>query len=72
MFQRIAKFIMTDFCEMNFMKSIAILLKVDEMYTILKSASHCLLVERLQVELDDQSFCWSLSLNVHTFTTSLL
>ena len=45
-FQRIAKFIMADFYEMDFMKGIVILVKVDEMYNTLKSASHCLLVER--------------------------
>ena len=45
-FQRIAKFIMVDFYEMDFMIGIVILVKVDEMYNILKSASHCLLVER--------------------------
>ena len=45
-FQRIAKFIMADFYEMDFMKGIVILVKVDEMYNILKSASHCLLLER--------------------------
>ena len=31
---------------MDFMKAIVILMKVDEMYNILKSASNCLLVER--------------------------
>ena len=45
-FQRIAKFIMADFFEMGFMKGIVILVKVDETYNILKSASHCLLDER--------------------------
>ena len=45
-FQRIAKSIMADFYEIDFMKGTVILLKVDEMYSILKSASHCLLVER--------------------------
>ena len=45
-FQRTEKFIMTDFYEMNFMKGIAILVKVDDMYNILKSLSHCLLVKR--------------------------
>ena len=45
-FQRIAKFIMVDFYEMDFMKGIVILVKVDEMYNILKSASECLLVKR--------------------------
>ena len=45
-FQRIAKFIMADFYEMDFTKGIVILVKVDEMYNILKSGSHCLLVER--------------------------
>ena len=44
-FQRIAKFIMADFYEIDFIKGIVILLKVDEMHNILKSASHCLLVE---------------------------
>ena len=46
MFQRIAKFIMANFYEMDLMKVIVILVKVDEMYNILKSASYCLLVER--------------------------
>ena len=45
-FQRTEKFIMTDFYEMNFMKGIAILVKVDDMYNILQSLSHCLLVKR--------------------------
>ena len=46
MFWRIAKFIMVDFFEMDFMKDIVILVKVNEMYNILISASHGLLVER--------------------------
>ena len=46
MFQRIAKFIMVDSYEMDFMKGIVILVKVDETHNILKSAGHCLLVER--------------------------
>ena len=33
------------FYEMGFMKGIFVLVKVDEMYNILKSASHSLLVE---------------------------
>ena len=41
-----AKFIMVDFYEMDFLKGVVVLVKVDEMYNILKSASHCLLVER--------------------------
>ena len=46
-FQRIAKFIMkVYFYEMEFMKGIVILVKINEMYNILKSLSHCLLVER--------------------------
>ena len=45
-FQRRAKFIMADSYEMDFMKSIVILVKVDEMYNILKCTSHYLLVER--------------------------
>ena len=44
-FQRIENFIMADFYEMDFMKG-ATLVKVDEMYNILKSTNHCLLVER--------------------------
>ena len=40
-FQSIAKFIMEDFCEMNFMKSIVVLAKIDEMYNFLKSAISC-------------------------------
>ena len=45
-FQRIAKFVMADFFELDFMKGIVILVKVDEMCNISKPASHCLLVER--------------------------
>ena len=56
--------------EMDFMKGNVILVKGDEMNNILKSASHSLFVE--SISFDDQSFCWSLLLNVHTFTTSLL
>ena len=37
---------MADFYETVFMKGIVILVKLGEMYNILKSASHCLLVER--------------------------
>ena len=36
-FERTAKFIMTNFYEMDFMKIIVILVKVDEMCNILKS-----------------------------------
>ena len=46
-FQRIAKFIMAHAYEMDFMKGVGILVKVGQMYNILlKSASHCLMVER--------------------------
>ena len=49
-FQRIAKFIMADLYEMDFVEMDferhCYLVKVDKMYNILKSASHCLLVER--------------------------
>ena len=45
-FQRIAKFMMTDSYEMDFMIGIVTLVKVDEIHNILKSASHCLLVKR--------------------------
>ena len=44
--QRIAKFVMTDFYEMDFMEGIVTLVKVDEMNIILKSSRHYLLVER--------------------------
>ena len=44
-FQRIAKFNMVDFYEMDIMKGIVILVKVDEKYNILKFTSHCLLVK---------------------------
>ena len=37
---------MVDSYEMDFMKGIAVLVKVDKMYNILKSTSHSLLVER--------------------------
>ena len=37
---------MADFYEIDFMKGIVVLVKVDEMYNILKSTSHRLLVER--------------------------
>ena len=39
-FQRIAKFTMVDFHEMNFMNGIVIFVKTDEMNNMLKSASH--------------------------------
>ena len=41
-----SKVYVVDIFEMNFMKGTAILLKVDETYNILKSASRSLLVER--------------------------
>ena len=37
---------MVDSKEMDFMKGIGILVKVDEMYNILKFSNYCLLVER--------------------------
>ena len=45
-FQRIAKFIMFDSYKMDFMRGNATLVKVDEMYNILKSASHSVFAER--------------------------
>ena len=42
----VSEFIMTDIYEKDSMKGIVILVKVDETYNILKSAGHCLLVER--------------------------
>ena len=52
---------------MDFMKDIVVSVKVDEMYNILKFASHCFLVERWRWNLDDQSFSWNLPLNLQTF-----
>ena len=60
---------MADFYEMDFMKDIVILVKVDEMYYILKFASHCLLVERWDGNGWSQFFCLRYA---HTFTISLL
>ena len=37
---------MVDFYEMDFMKGIVIFVKVDEIYNFVKSARHCLLIER--------------------------
>ena len=37
---------MVDSYEIDFMKGITILVNIDEMYNILKSTSHCLLIER--------------------------
>ena len=52
--QRTAKkFIMAEFYEMNFIKGIAILAKVDEMYNILKSL---VFGGVMKVELNDQGF----------------
>ena len=45
-FKRIAICIMVDSYDMDLMKGIVILVKVDEIYNILKSASHYLLVYR--------------------------
>ena len=45
-FQRISNFIMVDSYEMDFMNSIVTLVKVDEIYNVLKSAGHCLLLKR--------------------------
>ena len=44
--QRITKLFMVDSYETDFVKSMVILVKVDEMHIILMSASYCLLVER--------------------------
>ena len=45
-FQTVAKLIIANFYGIDFMKGIVILVKIAEMYNILKSASHCLLVKR--------------------------
>ena len=51
-FQKIVKFIMVDFYEMDFMKATVILVKVDETCNILKSASHCFIGREMKMELD--------------------
>ena len=61
-------FIIADFYEIDFMKRV-ILVKVDEVY---KSLLTKFVGRKMKVELDAQSFCWSLPLNVHTLTTPLL
>ena len=48
------------------MKDIVILVKVDEMYNIVKFASQVFIGREIKIELDDQRFCWRLPLNVHT------
>ena len=53
---------------MDFRKGI-ILVKVDEMYNILK---RLVIGREMKVELDGQSFCLSLPVSVQTFTTPLL
>ena len=45
-FQRIGKFIMVNFYEMDFMKGIVMLVKADHMYNILSSDNHYLLFKR--------------------------
>ena len=55
--------------EMDFMKRIVILVKVDETYNILKVIVYW---SRNKTELDDQSFYWSLPLYVHTYASPLL
>ena len=45
-FQRVEKFIMVDSYKMDFMEGNVILVKVDELCSILKSASQNLFVER--------------------------
>ena len=47
---------MVDFKKMDFMKGIVLLVKVDEMYNMLKSLS-LFFVWEMNMELDDQSFC---------------
>ena len=45
-FQKMAKFIMADSYEMDFVNGVVILVKINDVYNILNSASQCLLVER--------------------------
>ena len=60
---------MLDSWEMDFIKIIVILVKVDEMSWSLQAT---FIGQEIKIELGDQSFCWSLPLNFHTFTTPLL
>ena len=60
---------MLDSWEMDFIKVIVILVKVDEMSWSLQAT---FIGQEIKIELGDQSFCWSLPLNFHTFTTPLL
>ena len=64
--------VMVDPYDMEFMKGTVILVKVEEMYNIFKSALPLFIGRKMRMELDDQSFCWSLPLNVHMFTPPFL
>ena len=72
--QRTAKLIiwliMVDFYGMDFMKGIGSKIRWDVQY--LQVYYPLFIGREIKMELDDQSFCWSLPLNVHTFTTPLL
>ena len=63
---------MLDSWEMDFMKVIVILVKVDEIVQCLEACKPLFFGQEIKIELGDQSFCWSLPLNFHTFTTPLL
>ena len=55
--------------QMDFMGGIVILVKVGEMYSIMTSASHYLLVERWDENGWSKLFCWRYA---HTFTMAFL
>ena len=64
-----SKVFMVNSYEMDFMKRIVILVKIDDTYNILKVIVYW---SRNETELDDQSFYWSLPLCVHTYASPLL
>ena len=72
--QRTAKLIiwliMVDFYGMDVMKGIGSKIRWDVQN--LQVYYPLFIGREIKMELDDQSFCWSLPLNVHTFTTPLL
>ena len=64
-----SNFIMADYYAVDFTEFIVIFVKVDEMYSILKSLLAIRYWLRDEGGLDGQSFCWSLPFNVYIFTT---
>ena len=70
-FQRIAILLWSsDFYEMDFMKGIVILVKVNETYNIVQGLLATICWSRDEGEIGWAKFLLSLFLNAHTFTTS--